>query len=704
MTFACSGALPSAVFVPPSPIRAKSELPDLQRLLEAELGFHDERNNLREAANEEFVRAAGSLKARMDQELFVASVGQLWNLDRVSAMACFFAGDADKSNRINSGEWLIMRESFLIRSQEHADHPAIKTLQLRAALYSYDLYKDGSLGGDFEVLVWLRDLCSGEMRLRRIADSLFKALGDPELEPVAESSAAEASTATPKAIAKTPSATSLGAHSIESIVEALSPGGKLSAWLAEHDLSTDDMVRNFMNSHDFMHRVNVVYDGRAETARNPSHQGSIVSYEGGSRGGKKTRPSGVTTAGVPGHAVNENLTLHPALRTVIGWRGPMSVRRDTSLFFLCTHIIDVMARHAQQVTLAADMPGDKWRSNEALLEELLGPGEAAQADCIAMLAEACKKVIMAQPTVVRCKAPAKVFGDVHGQLRDLLLLFGWYGFPTHKGGDIQTTSYVFNGDWVDRGPHQLETILLLFSLKAMYPSRVMLVRGNHEFRSQSEIMGDEGFMAAVARSLPTEKLASKAYEAVHETFDWLPLAALVSESVLVLHGGVGDGSWGVADLARVARPLRDEHEHLCTLHALWSDPSDSDDAMRSGVHEGQRGDADIPEFGPDVTERFCTENHVSLVIRSHQFCRQGYKVMHSGRLITLFSARNYFQLSRGKANDGAMLLLAPDDHGNLRVHPKRLESYENSARMSVHASEPDWRVRLVGSLAKCLQV
>ena len=299
---------------------------------------------------------------------------------------------------------------------------------------------------------------------------------------------------------------------------------------------------------------------------------------------------------------------------------------------------------------------------------------------------------------------------MHGQLRDLLLLFGWYGFPSHKSGDIQTTSYVFNGDWVDRGPHQLETVLLLFALKAMYPTRIMLVRGNHEFRSQSEIMGEEGFKHAVlqrmagAGSTPAdEALALKAYESVHQTFDWMPLAALVSESVLVVHGGVGDGSWSVADLARVSRPLRDEHEHLCTLHALWSDPSDSDAAMRSGVHEGQRGDADIPEFGPDVTERFCAANRVSLVIRAHQFCKQGYKIMHSGRLITLFSARNYFQ-SGGLANDGAMLLLAPDDNGNLRVHPKRLEQLEPSNTMNARAHSQDWRVRLVGSLARCLKV
>lgn len=215
-------------------------------------------------------------------------------------------------------------------------------------------------------------------------------------------------------------------------------------------------------------------------------------------------------------------------------------------------------------------------------------------------------------------------------------------------------------------------------------------------------MGEEGFKHAVKQHLPSMEHGLRAYEAIHEAFDWLPLAALVNESTLVLHGGVGDGSWSVADLAAVSRPLCDEHEYVCTTQALWSDPSDSDAAMRSGVHTSKRGD-DIPEFGPDVTARFCEENQLDLVIRSHQFCRQGYKVMHGGRLITLFSARNYFTRSRGRVNDGAMLLLAPDGNGHLRVHPKRLEQLD---MMSMYkAPQPnDWRVRLLGSLAQCLQV
>ena len=56
-----------------------------------------------------------------------------------------------------------------------------------------------------------------------------------------------------------------------------------------------------------------------------------------------------------------------------------------------------------------------------------------------------------------------------GQLRDLLLLFREFGFPSHRRGDIECTNYIFNGDFVDRGAHQLECVTLLFALKALYP-------------------------------------------------------------------------------------------------------------------------------------------------------------------------------------------------------------------------------------------
>lgn len=271
-------------------------------------------------------------------------------------------------------------------------------------------------------------------------------------------------------------------------------------------------------------------------------------------------------------------------------------------------------------------------------------------------------------------------------------------------------------------------------------------------------MGLSGFFIAIAsafaRLSDSHEIAKRVFESIHQAFDWLPLAALVGDAALVLHGGIGDGTWGIHQLRHeVPRPLRSlRGAPVWVAQALWSDPSDSDAQMAWGVHHNRERDPHLNDpkvmmrFGPcaravgrdsnvprrrlaashagcaylhaavrscparavscatsattprdavdhpetpcapstrchshalwlalclrsalvrgpstathptdcarslrggsggrDVTEAFCRREKVQLVVRSHQYVAEGVKWMHGGRLVTVFSARNYLR-------------------------------------------------------------
>ena len=217
------------------------------------------------------------------------------------------------------------------------------------------------------------------------------------------------------------------------------------------------------------------------------------------------------------------------------------------------------------------------------------------------LAQACKRIAAAQPPLVRARLPCKIFGDTHGQLRDVLLLFASFGAPTHKNaGDVELCSYVFNGDFIDRGEHQVALVALLFALKALYPQRIYLVRGNHEFRSTSERMGATSFKAACSRAFPPAD-AQEVYEACFGVFEWLPLAALVGDRILVSTGAWATGA-GLETRPRAYLGLIGFAGGACLGCAAVERPG-LGRGHAVGVHMSPRGGISA-EFGPDVTDRF----------------------------------------------------------------------------------------------------
>jgi len=229
-------------------------------------------------------------------------------------------------------------------------------------------------------------------------------------------------------------------------------------------------------------------------------------------------------------------------------------------------------------------------------------------------------VFKAQSMLVETDAPVSICGDIHAQFADLLRLFNQNGWPPK-------VRYMFLGDYVDRGPANIETILLMFCLKVRSPNDFFLLRGNHETRSINRVYG---FYDEVK-----DRYDQDLYEVCNTVFDYMPLSGLVSKRILCMHGGISPDLASFDDIAKIRRPMVEVPDTGLIADLLWADP-------RKDAHGYEPSTRGISfEFGADVVIELCDVLGLDLVARAHQVVNDGYEFFADDRLITLFSAPDY---------------------------------------------------------------
>eukprot|EP00210_Caulerpa_lentillifera_P002037 g1952.t1 len=230
-----------------------------------------------------------------------------------------------------------------------------------------------------------------------------------------------------------------------------------------------------------------------------------------------------------------------------------------------------------------------------------------------------RAIFLQQPNLLELEAPIKICGDVHGQYVDLLRLFEFGEFPP-------ATNYLFLGDYVDRGKQSLETICLLLAYKCKYPENFFLLRGNHECASINRIYG---FFDECKR-----RYNVRLWRTFTDCFNCLPVAALIDEKILCMHGGLSPDLKSLDQIKAIPRPIDvPDSGLLCDL--LWADP----DKDTKGWGENDRGVSHT--FGPDSVAKFLQEHDLDLICRAHQVVEDGYEFFANRTLVTIFSAPNY---------------------------------------------------------------
>lgn len=269
-------------------------------------------------------------------------------------------------------------------------------------------------------------------------------------------------------------------------------------------------------------------------------------------------------------------------------------------------------------------------------------------------------MLKVQKSLGRVKIPdgkkVTVVGDIHGQLWDFEHMLGLAGLP---GPD---STFVFNGDFVDRGPWSVEVMFAILAFKLQYPNNVFMNRGNHESEMANTFYGFFGEL--------TVKYEWKLCGVFVELFRATALATVINDEVFVVHGGIPgpdprvwwkgiDNQVGfdgrtlqitldeIENVNRFMEP--DPAENPLMVDLLWSDPKG-----KPGYGPSGRMAKGIYLFGPDVSSNFMKSNNLKMCIRSHEVKFDGYRYDHGTEgglypVITIFSAPNYVDKAGNRA-------------------------------------------------------
>lgn len=154
------------------------------------------------------------------------------------------------------------------------------------------------------------------------------------------------------------------------------------------------------------------------------------------------------------------------------------------------------------------------------------------------LCDEVERLLVDEPRHPTVASPAYVFGDIHGNFRDL----HYFITQLMNFDDLRFVPYrlMFLGDYVDRGEFGVEVVAFLFALKVMSPHKVTLLRGNHE---DTLVNGDKNLYRETSFRWQCEDLfgpllGQEVWARCNRVFSFLPLTANIDNRIFCTHGGL----------------------------------------------------------------------------------------------------------------------------------------------------------------------
>ncbi|CAD2112141.1 serine/threonine protein phosphatase 8, putative [Plasmodium vinckei] len=335
---------------------------------------------------------------------------------------------------------------------------------------------------------------------------------------------------------------------------------------------------------------------------------------------------------------------------------------------------------------------------------------------VLLLCDEVVKLFKLEDSLEFVNLPCKIFGDIHGNLFDIVDFFNMYNWPMHDNSnriisllksekDLENVEngennmntkcvsnqnymkYVFLGNYINRGELSLEVICFLFSLKILFPRHIYLIRGNHENRLFNYIYGfykdiekkiKSNFNCLGKINYKDDVICAYSYEVfnrINDVLEFLPLSVLLDNEILCIHSGIGDSIQNVKDYLNIEKPViipenvdrnnnnKSEILKKIIIDTLWSDPinylDDNDMTLlksckKYDIIPSSRGKITV-KFGKHRLASFLKNNKIKMIIRGNECIPEGYKYDFNKKILTLFSATNYCNKYKNNASSALIV-------------------------------------------------
>lgn len=203
-----------------------------------------------------------------------------------------------------------------------------------------------------------------------------------------------------------------------------------------------------------------------------------------------------------------------------------------------------------------------------------------------------------------------IVGDIHGDFNAAL---AYVNKSRALGCPV-----LFLGDYIDRGYNSYETLVYLFTQKAMHPDEIFMIRGNHDFCLP---VNSPSTLFAELSSKMKNYTSSYIHSDLCRVLDYLPLAAVLSstqtsQKALCIHAGIIP-DLDISQLSEVERPF------LLTpqspfFEMFWTDPDDNSQLAPFHPSPSRPGSR---AFTREALQEFFQRNGLTKLIRGHQKSR-----------------------------------------------------------------------------------